>query len=371
MISGYATLQGTERFKNKFSHFAEGHFRLCQNLWFSSIGIGSYLGESDDVTDALYEESMKESLRSGINVIDSSINYRSQRSERSFGRALQSLIQEGSVKREEVILCTKGGFIPFDGDFPKDPMHFFHKNYIEPGILSPEDIAQSCHSISPRFLEDQLSKSLKNLGVETIDIYYIHNPETQLMDFSRTEFLNRLRAAFEWCEQKVKEGKIRMYGLATWNGFRLEPESPDYLSIEEINVVAREVGGASHHFKAVQLPLNLGMPEGWVLANQSFGANLVPFLNIAGRNQMIVAGSASLLQSRLAGPLPEFLLKHFPGLEKNSQRALQFARSTPGMTTSLVGMKKKAHVAENIETAKVKPLTEEQLLLIFQNQESS
>lgn len=371
MISGRATLQGTLHFKNKFPGLNSEHFRLRRELWFSSIGIGSYLGESDDATDVQYEESLKEALRSGVNVVDSAINYRSQHSERAFGRALKSLISEGSVKREEIILCTKGGFLPFDGGFPKDPIEFFHKNYIEPGILSPEDIAQSCHAMSPKFLEDQLSKSLRNLGVETIDIYYLHNPETQLSDFSRTEFLNRLRAAFEWCEQKVREGKIQMYGLATWNGFRLEPESPDYLSIEEINVIAREVGGPENNFKAVQLPVNLGMPEAWVLANQSFGANLVPFLNIADRNQMIVAGSASLLQARLAGPLPEFLYKHFPGLDKNSQRALQFARSLPGMTVSLVGMKKKSHVAENLETAKIKPLTEEQLLLIFQNQESA
>lgn len=366
MTKGFATPAGTESYKAKFPQFAEGHFRQRQDLWFSSLGIGSYLGESDGHADALYEEALKEAVKSGINVIDSAINYRSQRSERSFGRALQTIFREGIAKREELIVCTKGGFIPFDGDFPKDAMEFFHKNYIEPGILTPDDIAQSCHAMSPRYLEDQLAKSLKNLQLETIDVYYLHNPETQLSDFSRTEFLNRLRAAFEWCEQKVKEGKIRFYGAATWNGFRLEPESPDYLSLEEINVVAREVGGAGHHFKAVQLPLNLGMPEAWVLANQSYGANLVPFLNIADRNQLIVAGSASLLQARLAGPLPDFLHRHFPGLEKNSQRALQFARSVPGMTVSLVGMKNKTHVAENIQTAKVKPLTEQELLLIFQ-----
>lgn len=367
-LPGFATSAGTEKYKSRFPELAEAHFRLKQNLWFSSIGIGSYLGESDDAVDALYEKAVAEAVLTGINVLDSAINYRSQRSERAFGRAVAALVREGSVTREELIICTKGGFIPFDGDFPKDPMGFFHKNYIEPGILTPDDIAQSCHAMSPKFLEDQLSKSLQNLQIETVDIYYLHNPETQLSDFSRTEFLNRLRAAFQWCEEKVKKGKICFYGLATWNGFRLEPESPDYLSLEEINVIAREVGGAEHHFKAVQLPFNLGMPEAWVLANQSCGANLVPFLNIAARNQMITVGSASLLQGRLAGPLPEFLHKHFPGLEKNSQRALQFARSAPGMTVSLVGMKNKSHTAENLQTAKVRPLTEQELLLVFQDE---
>lgn len=365
MIPGNATPQGTASYKEKFKQL-EGHFREKHELWFSSIGIGSYLGESDDATDQMYEEALKEALKSGINVVDSAINYRSQHSERAFGRALRSMIQAGEISREEVILCTKGGFIPFDGDYPKDPVAFFRKTYIETGILGQEDIAQGCHAMTPRYLENQLERSLKNLGVETIDVYYIHNPETQLADIDRPEFMDRLRAAFKWCEAKVAEGKIRMYGIATWNGFRLEPESPDYLSLEEINVIAREIGGPGHHFKFVQLPVNLAMPEAWVGANQSFGANLVPFLNVAERTGIAVVGSSSLLQARLTAKLPEFLQKHFPGLSKDSQRALQFARSLPGMTTSLVGMKRKNHVVENLETAKCRPLTEQELLLIFQ-----
>ncbi len=369
MISGSATPQGTHAYKERFKNLADGHFRQRNGLWFSSIGIGSYLGDPDDATDQMYEEALKEAVKSGINVVDSAVNYRCQQSERAFGRALKNLIEAGEIKREEVIVCTKGGFLPFDGNFPKDPMEYFRETYIKPGLVSAEDIAQGCHAMTPKYLEDQLQKSLRNLGVETLDIYYLHNPETQLADVDRAEFLDRLRAAFKWAEAKVAEGKIRVYGLATWNGFRLDPESPDYLSLEEINVVAREIGGPNHHFKVVQLPLNLAMPEAWAAANQSFGANLVPFLNVASHTGITVIGSASLLQSRLTGALPEFLHKHFPGLEKNSQRALQFARSVPGLTTSLVGMKKKVHIAENIETAKVPPLSEQQLILMFQQNE--
>ncbi len=366
MIHGFATPQGTQSFKNKFASLEPGHFRLQQGLWFSSLGIGSYLGDADDMTDRLYEEALKEAFAAGINVVDSAVNYRCQRSERAFGRALRELVTAGRIKREEVILCTKGGFIPFDNDFPPNPEEFFVENYLKPGILSPEDISQGCHAMTPAYLENQLGRSLRNFGVETVDVYYLHNPETQLADIDRAVFLEKLREAFRWCEEKVAEGKIKFYGLATWNGFRLETEAPDYLSLEEINVVAREVGGAGHHFKFVQLPVSLAMPEAWVMPNQSFGANLVPFLNVAQRTGITAIASASLLQSRLAGPLPEFLNKFFPGLEKSSQKALQFVRSVPGLTTGLVGMKKKAHVVENMEAAKHPALSEQDLIMMFQ-----
>lgn len=365
-VPGFATPEGTARYKSRFEKALDPlHFRLKNNLWFSSIGIGSYLGEPDDETDRLYEEALREAVLSGINVIDSAINYRAQRSERCFGKTLASLIHEEKIRRDEIILCTKGGFLPFDGSYPADAELFFEETYVKTGLLRPEEIAQGCHAMTPKYLEDQLTRSLKNLGVETVDIYYLHNPETQLEEKGRAEFLNRTRAAFQWLEEKVREGKIRMYGTATWNGYRVMPDAPDYLSIEEMNCLAREVAGAEHHFKVIQLPYNLAMPEAWIAPNQSLGANRVSLLNVAARDGMIVVGSGSLMQGRLAGPLPEALKAHFKPLTKSSQQALQFARSAPGLTTSLVGMKTRQHVTENLEAAKVPPLTESQLITLF------
>ena len=368
-MKGFATLEGTAAYKVRFLHFAEGHFRLKNNLWFSSLGIGSYLGEPDEATDHFYEEALNEALLSGINVIDAAINYRAQRSERSFGKALSELAKEEKIRREEVIVCTKGGFIPFDGGYPDNAQGYIRKTYLDSGILKPEDLAQGCHAMSPSYLEDQLGRSLVNLGLETIDIYYLHNPETQLDELARPVFLDRMRRAFEWLEKKTAEGKIRMYGTATWSGYRVPRDEGAHLSLEELAVIAREAGGPNHHFKVVQLPFNLAMPEAWILANQSFGGNLIPFLGVAEKYGITVVGSASLLQAKLTRSLPEPLARHFAPLQKSSQQALQFARSVPGMTTALVGMKNKNHVRENLEMAKVAPLTEEQLLLMFQQAE--
>ena len=363
-VKGFATREGTERFKNRFAH--PGHFREALGLWFSSIGAGSYLGEPDEETDGLYQEALKEAIRSGVNVVDSAINYRCQRSERSFGKALCELIGAGEVQRDEVILCTKGGFIPFDGGYPADPPGYFQKTFLGPGILKPEDVAQNCHAMTPKYLEDQLDRSLKNLGVETIDIYYVHNPETQLAEVHQKEFAYRLRTAFTFLEKKVTEGKIRCYGLATWSGFRTQPQNREHLSLEDICILAREAGGSDHHFKAVQLPVNLAMPEAWVLANQNYGADTVPFLALARKLGVLAVASASLLQGRLAGPLPPDLQNLFPGLKKSSHCALQFTRSLPGVVTALVGMKTREHVRENLELALVSPYGENELIQFFQ-----
>lgn len=366
-IKGFATLEGTEKFKNRFREKLDAaHFRQREGLWFSSIGMGSYLGEPDPTTDQLYKEAFKEAIRCGVNVMDSAVNYRCQRSERNFGQALRELIEAGQIRREEIILCTKGGFLPFDSEYPADPHSYFRKTFLESGILKPADIAQGCHAMTPRYLEDQLQRSLENLGVETIDIYYVHNPETQLAEVERKEFAERLLLAFEFLEKKVSEGKMRMYGTATWSGYRTWPNHADYLSLEEIHILARQAGGAKHHFRAVQLPLNLAMPEAWVLQNQTYGAQMISLLELAQKLGILVIASASLLQGQLTRPFPSEFQNLFPNFKKSSQCALQFVRSSAGVVTALVGMKRKEHVWENLETAKAPLLSESELIQLFQ-----
>lgn len=366
-IKGFATPEGTERFKKRFDEkLARGHFRQSQGLWFSSLGAGSYLGEPDEKTDQLYKEALKLALGSGVNVVDSAINYRCQRSERNFGSALKELIGAGEIRRDEIMVCTKGGFIPFNGVAPAHPSAYFQKTYVETGVLKPEEVVQGCHAMTPRYLEDQLARSLENLGLETIDLYYVHNPETQLSEIDPKEFVKRLQAAFEFLEKKVTEGKIRMYGTATWTGYRNSPQSQDHLSLEDIHILARAAGGANHHFKAVQLPVNLAMPEAWVLQNQKYGAQTISLLELAQKLGIFVIASASLLQGQLAAPFPPGLQKLFGNLKKSSQCSLQFVRSCPGIVTALVGMKRKEHVQENLETALVPSLSEAELIQFFQ-----
>jgi aryl-alcohol dehydrogenase-like predicted oxidoreductase len=364
----YASPQGTEAYQARFGQtLAPGHFHLSQGLWLSSIGLGTYLGEADSQTDTLYGEAIAEALRCGCNVIDSAINYRHQRSERVIGQAVAALMEGGVIKREEVAVATKGGYLAFDGDVPPDPRTYIDTTYIEPGFATQDEIVE-WNCFAPRYIDDQVERSRRNLGLDCIDIYYLHNPEVQLQKWSRQEFYRRIGNAFRVLEEKVKQGKISMYGTATWNGYRQDPAARDYLSLADLMDVAEQVGGKDHHFKVVQLPYNLAMPEALTRRNQRVSKQMVSFLEAAHYFGITVMTSAAILQGQLSRRLPAFVGEALLGLTTDAQRSIQFVRSTPGVTTALVGMKQKAHVRENLETAKASPASLEQFQKLFEQE---
>src|ERR1700716_1141305 len=224
-IDGWATSAGTARYRERFREVADkGHFRKGQELWLSSIGVGTYLGDADDETDARYAGAVTRAVELGVNVIDTAANYRFQRSERSIGAALRELTERGFA-RDEIVICTKGGYLPFDGAPPRDVRQYIEETFVKPGIASFADIAGGSHCMTPPYLQSQLDQSLANMNLSCVDVYYVHNPESQLPSVSPEEFWNRLRAAFEFLEQSVANEKIRNYGVATWNGFRAEPDA--------------------------------------------------------------------------------------------------------------------------------------------------
>jgi aryl-alcohol dehydrogenase-like predicted oxidoreductase len=365
-MPGSATAQGTLRYAARFQgRTAAGHFReVPSGLLFSSIGIGTYLGEPDNATDEGYADAVVAAIEGGINVVDSAINYRLQRSERSIGAALKVVAAKG-FSREEIVLCTKAGFLTPDGDMPDDANEYFSSEYIERGVFRPEDIAAGCHCMTPRYLADQLDRSLRNLGVECVDVFYLHNPETQLSEISRDELKRRTREAFEFLESAVTAGKIGAYGLATWNAFREESKSAGHFALAEIEEVAREIGGSNHHFRFVQLPMNLAMPEALIRPNQVVQGKTMAMVQAARALGITLVSSAALLQGQLTRKLPAYIGAAL-GLNKNSEQALQFARSVPGVTTALVGMSRVEHVRANLALVGVEPSPRDQFLKLFE-----
>jgi aryl-alcohol dehydrogenase-like predicted oxidoreductase len=264
-----------------------------------------------------------------------------------------------------VAVATKGGYIPFDGEFPADPRAYFTDTYLKTGIIRPGEVVAGAHCMTPRYLDDQIARSRANLGLETIDIYYVHNPEQQLEEVDRPEFLRRLREAFEALERAVADGRIGCYGTATWNGYRQPPGARDYLSLAEVLDAARAVGGAGHHFRVIQLPYNLAMPEAFTRGNQTVDGETVSAVEAARRLGVYVMASASIYQGQLSRGLPPVVAEYLPGLRTDAQRALQFVRSTPGIGTALVGMKSPGHVEENVEVAALAPMPWSQFQRLF------
>ena len=364
MIPGKATAEGTRRFAVR-SPAAPEHFRDAAGLSLSSLGLGTYLGPEDAATDRGYEECVGLALSAGVNVFDSAINYRGQKSERAIGRALAAAFDGGAVRRDEVFVSTKGGFLPHDADDPREPRAYILETFVESGLADRGQIARGGHCIAPAYLRDQIERSRRNLGLATIDLYYLHNLETQRTAVPAAAFTERLRAAVEVLEEAAGDGRIASWGLATWDGLRSPPEHPEHLSLDAILALAREVGGAGHRFRAVQLPVNLAMPEAIAYPSQPVAGRRIPALSAAAELGLAAFGSASILQGRLAGELPEELREAFSAARPGAQTALQFSRSAPGMTASLVGVSTPEHAAEDFDLARLAPAPSDAVLGLF------
>lgn len=349
MIAGHATAEGTKRFAQRMkSKVNPDFFTEVQGLTLSTLGLGTYLGEPNESDDRKLGQALEKAVLGGINVIDAAINYRAQRSERVIGRVLQRLIGEEKISRDEIFVSTKGGFIPFDGEYPADPQAYFRDRFLKTKILTPEDVIAGCHSLSARFIDDQFETSRKNLGLDTIDLYFLHNPETQLEELSESQFIHNIHRAFVVLEEKVRSEKLQFYGVATWNGFRVGSHSKELLNLHDI-VEAASDHESANGFRFVQLPFNLAMPEALTLKNQ----NGKPFLAAAHEMGIHIMASASLMQARILGNLPPQTDAFAPG-ESDAVKALNYVRSAPGVDIALCGMKELAHVDENLRLASVK-----------------
>jgi len=353
MYPGQATPLGTSAYATRFPEAVEqGFFRPAGSWTVSSLGLGTYLGARDEATDQGYVEAVTTALRGGVNCIDTSLNYRNQNSELNIGTALEEQLRFGDLLREEFVVCTKAGYMV--------------PGAVSAGVLKPEDVVGGMHSMAPAFLADQLERSRRNLKLETIDVFYLHNPETQLGFLTQGEFHDRVARAFEALEEMADHGKIAAYGMATWQGFRTKAGASEGLSLTKLLELAAQAGGKDHRFRFIQLPFNLGMVEAFTLKRESVNGAMRTVLETAEESGVTVVASASLLQARLTRDMPEEIARRLPGAATDAQRALQFTRSAPGIAVALAGMSKAAHVAGNLGIAGFPPATREQFQHLFQ-----
>ncbi len=331
----------------------------------SSLGLGTYLGSPDPATDTRYVEAARAFFAASGTVFDTAANYRGGRSERALGLAF------AEMPREAFFISTKAGYLPMgDGLTEESQRDWFRRVLAGPGILSPGEVVDGCHAITPKYLSHQLDVSCSALGLSTIDLFHLHNPEHQRPVLGPKAFDEALRMAFEACEEFVRDGRIKAYGCATWNGFRVLPDSAEHLSLENLLRLAKEAGGPSHHFRWIQAPLNLAMPEAFLAPTQRFGGRDMTLLEACQAAGIQVQASASIMQGRIIRQLEgqrAALADKFPGCASAAQMALQFTRSCPGVTTALCGMGKKAHVDENAPVMNLPKAPASALKSLFQN----
>jgi aryl-alcohol dehydrogenase-like predicted oxidoreductase len=351
-----ATRDGTWAYRDRFGEeFGRTYFRRFGPGVVSSVGIGTYLGEPTETVDSRYEAAIESALERGSNVVDTAINYRCQRSERVVGAALR----ESEADRDAVLIATKGGFVPFDGTRPDDPGAYVREEFIDSGLIDPPDLARGSHCIAPGFIDEMLERSLENLDLETIDLYYVHNPETQLLNRPREAVYDQLEATFERLEERVAAGDIGRYGVATWDAFRVDSDDEQYLSLpavlERAQAAAATVGTDSHGLAAIQLPFNVHMADAFTRQNQPGPDGPRSMLAAARDLGVAVFASASIGQGELASGLPTEIGAELAG-DSPAQRAINFTRSAPGVTCALVGASDTAHVEENVAAGTFDPL---------------
>jgi len=375
-IAGFATAEATAAHRDKLlaSKLVNitSYRSLPSGVAVSSIGVGTYQGELGPAHDKAVVDAIVASVRAGVNVIDTAVNYRLQQGERCVGQALQQLCRADStdaepLPREALFISTKAGFVPGDYAISADKeegMKHTAEELLRAGVPQEDICDEFRHTLHPRALELLLEKSLSNLGVDTVDLFYLHNAENQIgMGVSREALMERIGGAFRWCERAIAAGKIRMYGLATWDCFRAQPSQEAYLSLADLvamaTAAAKEVRGegASSAFAAVQIPINVGKLEAIAVPTQGSAAVPVPSARYAADLGLDVFASSSLG----GGDAPASAQKceehgSVQRLLPGSVRWLQFTRSCPAVSCALVGMKRLANVEANLSLLKVEPL---------------
>jgi aryl-alcohol dehydrogenase-like predicted oxidoreductase len=260
-LRGQANTDATAAYAKRIDVDFKGDFynRTASGLTVSSIGIGTYKGADTDEADESWGEAIAAGLRGGINVIDAAIRYRRMRSEKRIGRVMRQLVKSGDIERSEIFLSSKAGLIGIPSG--RDPDDYIDREIVQHLNISESKIYRRIHCLEPAFFEHQLATSLENLGVETIDCYFVHNPELNTPIDGADATYARLRDIFELLEQAIADGRIGAYGIATWNGMRRKAGSAFRMDFERVLEIARQVGGPNHGFRYAEVPLSIGMPH--------------------------------------------------------------------------------------------------------------
>jgi aryl-alcohol dehydrogenase-like predicted oxidoreductase len=379
LFPGFATREGTRRFADR-QPCASDHFARPDDLWLSSIGLGTLRGEPGGVDDLLYRSIVSDFIAASGNVFNTALSDRMQTSERALGNALRRVFRESGedfesaeeresgktsgtraanrpgCRRDEVVVVSKGGALTPDPQFAGSytmVQRDLYETYIDSGLIDPSEVIRG-HCLSPRFLLDQIQRSRRNLGLETIDYYLLQEPEILLRKLGADAFRSLMQEAFEALEQAVERGWIRAYGISSWDGFLLPDSDRSHLSIVDLFQIALDVGQADHHLRAIQLPYGLAMGEGAALDSQlgpdGHSRALLESLRDTGT---VVFASAPLYGGRLVGRIPGFVREAFPEATSDASAALQFVRSTANVTTAITGMRDPEHLEDNMRLARI------------------
>ncbi|HET9137054.1 MAG TPA: aldo/keto reductase [Candidatus Kapabacteria bacterium] len=318
MIKGFATAEGTTRFRERQANISHEFNTLGKTgLSVSQVGFGTY---RCDARILEHRNALTKAIRMGVNLIDSSANYANGNAEKLIGEVLQAMIETNELSREEIVIVTKGGYIQGENyeRISKEVGHSTGDFVI--GSYESEIVRYSdglWHSIHPEFLEDQITRSLERLQLETIDVYLLHNPEYYIHaainenipeDEAREIYEKRIATALTYLEEEVERGRIKWYGISS-NTFPKAEDSVDRTSLERIwNTVSKN----ENHFAVIQLPMNLYERGGILEKNQEFSTKSVIEFAKEKNIGVLINRPLNSIKNELLIRLADYPLKEFP-----------------------------------------------------------
>lgn len=179
--------------------------RIYDDFQLNPIGLGTNAVGNPSYNPISEEDSQHmivKALELGVNFFDTAYYYGFGHSEEVLGEVLKK-----SNARHKVLVATKGA----------------HR-------LEGSEIAVDN---SPKFLEEEVYKSLKRLQTDYLDIYYIHFPDDKTPKYEAVGALQRLR----------EKGIIREIGVSNFTLEQIEEANRDgYLDVvqDEYNLLTRE-----------------------------------------------------------------------------------------------------------------------------------
>ena len=375
LIEGCATADATRAYAEAHARdAAEGHFSdfLKTRILLSSIGVGTFPGEASPEVDARIAAIVSRALQSGINVVDTAAHYRYGRSLAAVGAAVRDAVSRG-VAREAMFLVSKGGFLTLRGGVPEDMAAWFQREIVSQGLGTGEDLAKGAHLLTPAYISHQIDLSRALMGVATLDAFLVDQPEVHIPVIGKEALNGKLLGVFTELERAVRDGRIRHYGISTFDGFRVETDAQLFQSLTSMvglaEKAAQEAAGADdarHHFALVQMPFNQVMLEGFTRFNTATGqGNVASPLQAAHQLGIYVMASHTLMKGHLARQSAETVAQALAAMANDAQRAIQFNRSTPGLGTTLVGVSEPSHLDDALAVARIPPLERQDFLAMF------
>lgn len=280
-----ATQEYTAEFANNFPDL---HYNRLGDtgLRVSAAGFGSYRAHVDYQA---HHQALEKALLNGINLIDTSSNYGDGGAEQLIGDIVRKLCNSEQLNRRSLVIVTKAGYL--QGRVLQASKQRQENGNPHPDLVEYRPNLEHC--IHPHFLQEQIDQSLNRLGLKTIDVFLLHNPEYYLrwakevdmpLREAREEYYQRLQKAFAYLEDEVADGRIACYGISS-NTFPKPSDHYVHTSLRDVLNTAGKVA-ENHNLKVMQMPFNLLESGAISEKNQNHGEQST--LDIAKENNIAV-----------------------------------------------------------------------------------